>query len=583
MTKNSDIHEDNKENAFRLGKALIGRYKMRSFIVIVSFLAAGIAEAMGAASLLPLLSILNNFETVDNQLGQYIFAAFEMFNIPLRLETVMLSVLVLITLKAIFLLVAQRNVGYATANTANNLRVNMIRGLMNARWHHFQSLPSGNIANAIGTEAERASQSYQTMCKIISDSIIVLVYLLMTSLISWQLTIVACLVGAAVMAVLYRFVAMVKAGGKAQTKHMASLSSLVTDSIGAVKIIKAMGRSKYFINLLRQDSRAVRESRKKQIIGNQFLTVVREPIFVTITVLGMYLSYEYANLSMVSIITFAFMFLRISQKITGLQVTYQKQVANESAYWSIMQKVKAADDAKEVWDGTKTNLPLEIAIMFDGVSFSHVPTSEDAKTLDNVSIRLDAKKFNVVIGSSGAGKTTFIDLILGFYKPQSGKILIDETDLQDADLQDWRNSVGYVPQECPLLHDSIYHNITMGQDSFTEEMVYQALDDAGAKNFVEKLPNGVYEIVGERGQRFSGGERQRIAIARALISKPKLLLLDEATSALDKNTEKDFLEMIKALSKDITVIAITHNQTVLDYADNAFRIDKGVISEYKGS
>ena len=180
------------------------------------------------------------------------------------------------------------------------------------------------------------------------------------------------------------------------------------------------------------------------------------------------------------------------------------------------------------------------------------------------------------MGSSGVGKTTLIDLIIGLHVPSSGEIVIDKTKLLDIDLKKWRSLIGYVPQDLFLFNDTITNNINLGDPKINLSMVKEALDLAGALDFVLKLPNGLQTNVGERGLKLSGGQRQRISIARALVGKPQILFLDEATTALDPITEKNILSTLSKLSeKGITIIAISHQSEVLDVAEKVYRLNNG--------
>jgi len=183
----------------------------------------------------------------------------------------------------------------------------------------------------------------------------------------------------------------------------------------------------------------------------------------------------------------------------------------------------------------------------------------------------------VITGTSGSGKTTLTDLLLGLYQPQGGKILIDGVPLSEIDLQAWRRLIGYVPQDPILFHDTILANVTLGDPSLGEEEVRQALQAAGAWDFVSAQPEGLERVVGEKGAKLSGGQRQRIALARALAARPRLLILDEVTSALDPDTERDICRNIDALSADFTILAITHGEAWTEIADQVYRLDHGSV------
>jgi ATP-binding cassette subfamily C protein len=180
-----------------------------------------------------------------------------------------------------------------------------------------------------------------------------------------------------------------------------------------------------------------------------------------------------------------------------------------------------------------------------------------------------------VIGASGIGKTTLTDLITGLVQPTAGCVRVDGVPLGELDLGAWRRQVGYVPQDLPMLHDSVRRNVTLGDPSLDDAAVERALRLAGAWEFVRALPGGLDASVGERGALVSGGQRQRISIARALVHEPRLLIFDEATAALDADSEAAVWQTIASLRGRTTVVAISHHGGLAAVADLAYRIADG--------
>jgi ATP-binding cassette subfamily C protein len=202
--------------------------------------------------------------------------------------------------------------------------------------------------------------------------------------------------------------------------------------------------------------------------------------------------------------------------------------------------------------------------------------------LNGVSLEIPAGGFVGIAGASGAGKTTIADLIIGLVHPQQGSILIDGVSLAEIDLTAWRKQVGYVPQEMFLFHDTIYNNVVLGDTSISRAEVEEAIRAAGAREFVSRLPDGIDTVIGERGGRISGGERQRIAIATALVRKPKLLVLDEVTTALDSKTEAEICATLRNLSGQVTIVAISHQPALMNEAHSLYRIEAGRVDKLRG-
>jgi ATP-binding cassette subfamily C protein len=192
-----------------------------------------------------------------------------------------------------------------------------------------------------------------------------------------------------------------------------------------------------------------------------------------------------------------------------------------------------------------------------------------------MSMRIESGSLTTLVGPSGAGKTTIIDLTIGLLQPQQGQILLDGTSLQDIDIKQWRGMIGYVPQDTILLHDSILHNVTLGDPALSIDDAEQALRAANAWEFVCGLSEGLDTIVGERGGKLSGGQRQRIVIARALVNQPRLLILDEATSALDRESEDAVCETMESLKGELTILAISHNRAMVQAADCVYKMTNG--------
>ncbi len=224
------------------------------------------------------------------------------------------------------------------------------------------------------------------------------------------------------------------------------------------------------------------------------------------------------------------------------------------------------------------NIEIEREITIQNLSYTY-PFSK-TKVIKRLDMKITAKQTVGIIGKSGSGKTTIIDLILGLLKPSEGKIYVDNFLLDENNIESWQSNVGYVPQQTFLIDDTISSNIAFGikKEKIHFNQVKKVAKIANLDSFImNELEKGYSTIIGERGIRLSGGQRQRIGIARALYSNPNLLILDEATSALDKTTEKEILNAIKKLKSKITIIIISHHLSTLRDTDKIFVIDQGIV------
>ena len=230
---------------------------------------------------------------------------------------------------------------------------------------------------------------------------------------------------------------------------------------------------------------------------------------------------------------------------------YLTIVANQPAFAFVRSTIAAAEQAPEPGLGS-TAPRLASAISLRDVSFSYDGRDN---VLEDVTMMLPAGSFIAVVGSSGSGKTTVADLIIGLLRPQHGEVWIDDLPMHDIDVKAWRSMIGYVPQDTFLFHDSVVANVALGEPDVSRARVETALRRAEAWEFVATLPDGMDTVVGERGARLSGGQRQRIAIARALVRNPALLILDEATTALDPETEAGIVATVQRVAGMVTVLS----------------------------
>jgi subfamily B ATP-binding cassette protein MsbA len=225
------------------------------------------------------------------------------------------------------------------------------------------------------------------------------------------------------------------------------------------------------------------------------------------------------------------------------------------------------------------NAPATITepIRFEDVHFHYRSTTENA--IDGIDLEIYPNEVLALVGPSGAGKTTFVDLLVRFYDPTAGRIVLGGHDLRDYEFESLRALFGIVTQETLLFHDSILNNISYGNRDASEQQVYEAAKAANAHEFIMQLPDGYNTMVGDRGVRLSGGQRQRIAIARALLKNPPVLIFDEATSALDTENEMQVQEAIQNLLHHRTAVVIAHRLSTIQQADRIVVMDKGKIVE----
>jgi ATP-binding cassette, subfamily B, bacterial PglK len=373
--------------------------------------------------------------------------------------------------------------------------------------------------------------------------------------------------------------------GKEQQKVSGMMIKWVNQGLGASKEVKVSGKESFFIDAYTKYSQTKANNSRYMKMLEQVPRLFIETLLVSIVLITM-LIIVYQETSTSQLIStmalFAMAAFRLMPSITriialittirynhpALEVIYKDLFMNKEKYL----KNDTHEPIKEIIN--KGERIFTDAIKLNEVSFRY-PNQKDY-SIKNVSLTIPIGKSVAFIGESGAGKTTIVDIILGLFKPEKGKVLIDNKNLfEQKEL--WQQKIGYIPQSIFLSDDSIRGNVAFGieSDQIDDDAVWEALEQAQLKNFVKALPDQLETEVGERGVRLSGGQRQRIGIARALYHNPEILFMDEATSALDHETEKEIMKAIDGLKGEKTLIIIAHRLSTIENCDIVFKINNG--------
>lgn len=561
----------------RLMFNLFRAYPLASFLMLVALFLSGFAEGIGVSALLPMLKVAlypgdtaGSIAGETSQAEQFVLSLLDWMGIPATLGPLLLLIVVAATFKAILLLVAQRQVGYTAAQIATDLRLDVLRHMMRSRWSFFLHQPTGKLTNTLATEAKRASDAYMNGATALTFLIQAVVYAAVAVAVSWKAALASLIGGAVIIGASHFLVQKTRRAGKKQTQLMTSLMSRLTDTLQSVKPLKAMAREDLTDQVLKLETNRLNKALRRQVFAAAALNSGQDLMFTALIALGIYLALEPFSMSLATVTILVITLGRAFAFLGKVQKQYQKLAQGESAYWALLDTIRQAESEEEPLGGS-TRPTLQRDIRFRNVAFAY----DEHPVFTDLDLDIPVHRITTLVGPSGSGKTTIIDLLIGLLHPDAGRVLVDDCALEELDLKAWRRSIGYVPQETVLLHDSILHNVTLGDPEISEEQVMRALKEAGAWEFVSRLPDGIHTEVGERGGRLSGGQRQRIAIARALINDPELLILDEATSALDPASEKAIVETLQHLKDHLTILTISHNIALAEVADHVYRLEPG--------
>jgi len=562
-----------KRNSFQLVNYFIRMYPWKSVIISTCLLISGLIEGLGLSAILPLLNLMVQGKMdVGGILGSSVQRILSFCGVEASVSLFLILILIAFLLKATMTFLAMRYASLTAAGIAVNLKMNFLRSLMNARWDYFLSHPSGRFAGALSTESEQAADSYVFACKMLTAIIQMGIYLAITFVISWKVSLFALIAGGGSMAVLNIFVEKMRHAIVHFINLFHSVNSKLIDALQGIKSLKAMALENRTESLLAPDINDLKRYRRKADMSKVSLDVLREPFQLVAVVACFYFAFKILNIGFEVLATNLFLFTRILDSAGRFQINHQNLVRHESMFWSMQSLIAETTAEKEVISGG--GLPtLGRNIRLDGVTFSR----GTKPILKNASMQVPAGQLTMLVGPTGSGKTTTADLIIGLIRPEAGEVWVDSVPLHDLDMKAWRSMVGYVPQELFLFHDTVLRNVTLGDSKFSSEEAEAMLRVTGAWEFVAALPDGIHSVVGERGAKLSGGQRQRIAIARALIRKPKLLILDEATSGLDPGAEESLFMSLRRMSEPLTIFAISHRSSFSKVADIIYAIEEGEI------
>lgn len=380
--------------------------------------------------------------------------------------------------------------------------------------------------------------------------------------------------------------------GEAAREEQAGLYKWILQGVTGIKDVKVHNKMDYFTGRYRENASAYANYQ----IKNNVLTNLPRLLIETVAIVGIL---AYVGVSMATgvemasllplISAFALAAMRLLPSVNRVN-TYMANIAYyESALNYIYENVDTEAmsrqeelDAYRLANPNTTLIVLEKEIELNDITFAYPNT--DKKIFDKADMKIPVGKSVGVVGPSGSGKTTIVDVLLGLLKPQTGTITSDGTNIMD-NYEAWLAHVGYIPQTIYMLDDSIRNNIAFGvkEADIDDARVWEVLEQAQMKEFVENLPDKLDAQIGERGVRISGGQRQRLGIARALYHNPELLIFDEATSALDNDTETAIMEAIDTLHGQKTMVIIAHRLRTIENCDIIYEVSGGKISMQRGT
>lgn len=454
------------------------------------------------------------------------------------------------------------------------LTLDTFEQFFNARWAFFSSHKQGTLLSALLYEMDTVGSAIGFMTLFVANLIQFVCYLAVPLWISWQVTavsLVTALIFAIPLLMLGRLNYQLGQRGTSTTNQR---SAVIQESFSTAKLILGFGNQDKHLHALAQAFDAHRW------VAHRFMTIQAatplcyEPLGIMVLILTVLMGQRLGiSFSEIAVMLWA---LRNCMPLLGNMAMQRNSLKSFVASYEQIQRLTHQARVLRQRSGRRTFTGLQRGVTLAHVSFAY-PGREP--TLRDLNLVIPKGTLMALVGESGAGKSTVVDLLMGFHEPTDGSILVDDTPLPEFDIRSYRGRIGYVPQESVLFNASIRDNLQWAKPGATEEDIRQACCQAHAEEFIARLPDGYDTLVGDRGVRLSGGQCQRIALARAILRRPDLLILDEATSSLDSSSERLIQQAIEAIAKETTVIVIAHRLSTIATADAIYVLQHGRIIE----
>ncbi len=558
-------------------KRIFKEEPFRFSLAVITLFIGSLIEGIGIALLVPLLQLVGtgNPDDAQGRVAETTASFFNILNIPFTLGSILIFFLFIILLQQSIMLLQQK-ISFGTQfKFEASLRESVYKAIFNAKWPFFVETKIGHMTNTLATEVARGGAALLVLNAIFTGIMISAVYFAIALFLSWQASLVILLGATIVIIFLSRQTSKGKVLGRRISEANSGFQEEITEQLTAAKLIKGYAAQDSVIKRFRSFYKELAHANYLGNFNSAKIKVLMDSGMTFILVITVYLAVTVFNFEITGLMIFLFVFYRMAPRLSHVQTHIHKLN-------TLIPALEKVDDLKrEALKAVEKNGTIKLGTFSNGLSFKNVSFFyiKEHLVLDNVSLNIEKGKTVAVVGSSGVGKSTLIDLALGLLEPASGEISLDGALLSDYDRVSWANKIGYVAQDTVLFNDTVAANIGWALPNASMEEIVEAAKLAYAHEFIEELPEKYDTIIGARGSKMSGGQRQRLALARALIRKPEFLILDEATSALDAFSEKKIQKAVEDLSSSVTILIVTHRLSTIKNVDYIYVLDKGKIVE----
>lgn len=559
---------------------------LRTAIIAVFFtIMAAVLEALGIGLIASLLQGLTNPERPPLQTGIEWFDMRFLGTEAVAQERIWrISGLILFTVwvRAVFSYFGRYCAKLCEIGLVDTLRKRIFKQFQSFSLSYYTQKRSGELINTFSGEVSHLSFAFNELINFVTKSCVIIAYTCAMFVISWQLTIVTVLLFSLLAAAASNWIRRVRQASFEMTSAGGELAAKTTEFIGGIRTVQAFWtqefESKRFHQVAQKFASAWLKASTISGLLQPLIEALATTILVAMILVAVSTLISSGILNVVSLLAFLFALFRLLPIIAHMNSSWGVIAMNSGALRAVEELLRT-DNKAYLADGTKKFPGLQQAIELVNLNFGY---EKNQLVLHDINLTIERGQTVALVGASGSGKTTLADLLVRFYDPTFGKILIDGVDLREYSLGSLRNNIAMVSQDTFIFNTSVRENIAYGLEDIDDKAILEAAKGANASEFIAELPQGFDTKLGDRGVRLSGGQRQRIAIARALLRNPEILILDEATSALDSVSERLVQQSLEKLAYGRTAIAIAHRLSTIFKADKVIVLEHGRIVEQGG-
>jgi len=549
-----------------------------------------LSEGLGIALLLPILQVSGFDLGAQGAIGRYANVVASVFESAGLHPSLLLLLMVFAGLVGARALLGRWQIVamYAVQqNFGARLRQRLYHAIANANWLALSRMRSSDLTHALTAEIDRVEVATFEVLSLASTVLLFLLYFGIALAVSMPMTALALGCAIILAALLRGRTALLRGAGADLSERTKGLYRATVEHLQSLKAAKMYGvqerNAESYAALSREVARASVDIERQQAATNSLFEIGSVVILAAV----LYVSIRVLGVAPFAVLLLLAMFARVMPRVIQCHYLYQECMHALPAFENVIGLAGRCAAMAEPVNASAQALELGNSLRLQGVSFSY-QRADGARSPDqtgpppavhDLDLTVPVGEVVALVGPSGAGKSTIADLMTGLLTPDSGRVTVDGVTLDETRARAWREQVGYVSQDTYLFHDTVRANLLWARPGATEGEVREALGLAAAEQFVDTLPAGFDTVIGERGASISHGERQRIALARALLRRPRLLILDEATNSLDAHNEQRILDAIERLRGDLTIVMIAHRIAAVRRADRIYVVDGGTIAE----